>query len=52
VFTAVFLVELLPENNVVRRGLEDGAEAGFDSAIAKAEAGRAKRRALAETPDA
>ena len=50
VFTAVFLVELLPENNVVRRGLEDGAEAGFDSAVAKAEAGRAKRRAYIEKP--
>jgi hypothetical protein len=50
VFTAVFLVELLPEDNVVRRGFEDGAEAGFDSAIAKAEAGRARRRAYVEKP--
>jgi len=44
VFSAVFLTELLPEGNVVRRGLEDGAEAGFDSAVAKAEELRAKRR--------
>jgi len=50
VFTAVFLVELLPESNVVRRGFEDGAEAGFDTAVAKAEAGRAKRRTYIEKP--
>lgn len=50
VFAAVFLVELLPGSNVIRRGLEDGAEAGLDSAIAKAESARARRRPSIEKP--
>jgi hypothetical protein len=32
VFSGVFLKELLPANNVVRRGFEDGAEAAIDAA--------------------
>ena len=32
VFSAVFLTELLPLGNALRRGLEDGANAGIDAA--------------------
>jgi len=32
VFSAVFLTELLPEGNVIRRGFEDGAAAGMSAA--------------------
>jgi hypothetical protein len=33
VFSGVFLKELLPANNVIRRGFEDGAEAAIKSAV-------------------
>jgi hypothetical protein len=33
VFSGVFLKELLPVNNALRRGFEDGAEAGKKSAV-------------------
>jgi hypothetical protein len=51
VFSAVFLVELLPANNVLRRGFEDGAEEGFDAAIAKSAARNSKRRELIESAE-
>ena len=35
VFTGVFLTELLPAQNVLRRGLEDGADAAFDAIEAR-----------------
>lgn len=35
VFSAVFLKELLPTGNAVRRGFEDGAEAAFDAIEAR-----------------
>jgi len=44
VFGAVFLTELLPENSVFRRGLEDGAVAGLDAAVRKSAASRSKKR--------
>jgi hypothetical protein len=36
---------------VFRRGFEDGAEEGFDAAIAKSAAGSSKRRELIESAD-
>jgi len=33
VFSGVFLKELLPTNNAVRRGFEDGAQAAIKSAV-------------------
>jgi len=42
VFGAVFLKELLPESNVIRRGFEEGAEAGLGAV--------ASRKAKAHTP--
>jgi hypothetical protein len=35
VFGAVFVNELLPEDNVLRRGFEEGAEAVLDAAAGK-----------------
>jgi hypothetical protein len=35
VFGAVFIKELLPEDNVLRRGFEEGAEAALDAAASK-----------------
>lgn len=43
VFGAVFLTELLPEDHIVRRGLEEGAEAGRAAASEKAHALTASR---------
>ena len=31
VYTTVFLTELLPEENILRRGLEDGADAALEA---------------------
>jgi hypothetical protein len=42
VFSGVFLKELLPANNVFRRGFEDGAQAGARTAVAL----RGRRQAL------
>jgi hypothetical protein len=45
VFGGVFLKELLPENNVLRRGFEEGAEAAFDAvASRKLEAASTSKR--------
>jgi hypothetical protein len=34
-YSGVFLIELLPEENVLRAGFEDGAEAGLDAATSR-----------------
>lgn len=45
VVVTVFLKELLPENNVLRRGFEEGAEAAFDAvASRKLEAASSSKR--------
>jgi hypothetical protein len=40
VFGAVFLNELLPEGNVIRRGFEEGAEAGLEAVAVRRVKGR------------
>ncbi len=47
VFSGVFLKELLPPTNPLRRGFEDGALAGARTAVAL----RGPRKALEETVD-
>jgi hypothetical protein len=37
VYATVFLTELLPKDNVIRRGLEEGADAAFEAVEGKTE---------------
>jgi hypothetical protein len=46
IFSGVFVKELLPPNNPIRRGFEDGAVAAFDAAA------HAVRAAVVEEPSA
>jgi hypothetical protein len=47
VFGGVFLQELLPENNTLRRGFKEGAEAAFDAgASRKVEAASTSKRSI------
>jgi hypothetical protein len=46
VFSGVFLKELLPANNVIRRGFEDGAQAAIRTAVAV----RGGRKELENSP--